>query len=112
MTKPPKTWKHVEAEIARFWPGAKRRGADYGDKNGGKNDILTSGWSIEVKHSRRPTWGLMTGAVAQAENNRDQPGDIPVAVIHPEGARYEDSLVVMSLREFSRYFINETKEEE
>jgi hypothetical protein len=107
MSKPPTTWKKVEQAIADFW-GGKRRGADYKNRYGagGKNDVIdVPGWSIEIKHSKRPTFGLMVGAVEQAETNRDKPGDIPVAVIHKTGAEYKDSLVIMRLDEFSRYFI-------
>ena len=110
---PPKTWKAVENRIAAYW-GARRRGADYKNRGGpgGKNDVIVVGWSIEVKHSARPTWGLMAGAVAQAEGSREKPDDIPVAVIHKAGTEYGDSLVVMRLSEFAQHFINQGSGEE
>ena len=58
MSKPPATWKHWEAKIAAVF-GLKRRGADYGDKSGGKNDAVeidgseSQWWSLEVKHGKR-----------------------------------------------------------
>jgi len=102
-----KTWKSVERAIAAFFPGAKRRGADFGDAQGGKNDVLAEGWSIEVKHSKRPTFGLMVDAVAQAEAAMQKPQDIPIAVIHKKGIPYKDSLVIMRLEMFRDFFINE-----
>lgn len=105
---PTKTWKSVEAKIAAFW-GGSRRGADYKKKEGGgKNDVVGApGWSIEIKHSKRPTFGLMVCAVAQAEANRDSEDEIPIAVIHKEGVQYKDSLVIMRLETFQEFFINE-----
>ena len=54
MSKPPATWKLWERLISAVF-GLKRRGADYGDKSGGKNDaVQTDGresewWSLEIK---------------------------------------------------------------
>ena len=48
--------------------GLKRRGADYGDKSGGKNDaVQTDGresewWSLEIKHGKRITFQLLLDA--------------------------------------------------
>jgi hypothetical protein len=113
MPKPPSTWKAVESAIAKYWPGGKRRGADYRarDRAGGKNDVITEGWSVEIKHSKRPTWGLIVGAVRQARTNRENVDDIPVAVIHKAGTQYGDSLVVMLLSDFKDYFINNPKDD-
>jgi len=106
--RPSNTWKKAEAKILSFWPGGKRRGAYVSDGTQGlpDNSDELEGWSIEVKHSKRPTFSLMAGAVKQAEANRVHENDIPVAVIHREGMEYKDSLVVMRLEEFQSYFIN------
>lgn len=101
-----KTWKACERKIAKWFPGAKRRGADFRGEHSGKSDLIYPGWSVEIKHSKRPTYGLMTSAVSQAETNRDRPDDIPVAVIHRTGDDYGDSLVVMRLEQFAQFFIN------
>lgn len=100
-----KTWKAAERKIAAFFPNGRRRGADFRGDHSGKTDIIAPGWSIEVKQSKRPTFGLMQAAVAQAERNRESPSDIPVAVIHRQGDRYADSLVVMRLEEFAAFFM-------
>lgn len=101
-----KTWKAAERAISKWFPGSKRRGADFGDTRGGKSDLVYPGYSIEIKHSARPTIGLMQAAVSQAERNREHASDIPLAVIHPKGHGYGDSLVVMRLSTFSEFFIN------
>jgi hypothetical protein len=102
-----KTWKKAERKIAEYWPGARRRGADFRGENAGKSDLIMPGYSIEVKHSSRPTFGLMKTAVEQAELNQEKPDDIPVAVIHKKGEKYDDSLVIMTLKKFQEFFINQ-----
>jgi len=111
MTPPTKTWKSVECAIAKFFPRGKRRGADFKNREGagGKNDVITEGWSVEIKHSKRPTWGLMVAAYSQAKANMDNPTDIPVAVIHKEGTEYRRSFVVMTLEDFANHFINQAE---
>lgn len=104
-----KSWKAAERRIAQFFPNGRRRGADFRGEQGGKTDIIAPGWSIEVKQSKRPTFGLMCEAVAQAERNRVNPADIPVAVVHRQGDRYSDSLVIMRLEEFVAHFIGQTE---
>lgn len=107
MSRPTESWKAVERAIARFWPGARRRGADFrGEGHAGKTDLIIDGWAIEIKTSKRPTFSLMAGAVTQAEANKTKPDDIPLAVIHKAGTRYKDSLVVMRLETFQDFFIN------
>jgi hypothetical protein len=107
MPKPTSTWKSAEREIARWWPDGERRGPDYrGEGNKGKTDVVSDGWAIEVKHLKQPKFSLIVSAVAQAEKNRTHPEDIPVAVIHKAGTPYKDSLVVMRLEEFAKFFIN------
>jgi hypothetical protein len=111
MAQHTNTWKNTEREIAKWFPNAKRRGADFrGENTSGKTDIVCSGWAIEVKQSKRPTFGLMLAAVEQAERNRTEPDDIPIAVVHKEGIDYKNSLVIMRLEEFAKYFINQTEE--
>lgn len=95
---PTKTWKSIELKVAEY-VGGKRRGADFRDKysGGGKSDIILQGYSIEVKHSRRPTYGLMKGALEQANTNKEE-GEIPIAIIHKEGTGIEDCLVIISMQ--------------
>jgi len=103
-----KVWKAAERAIAKFWPGAIRRGSDFRGENSGKSDIVAPGWSIEVKHGKRHTFGMIRAAINQAETNKEKPDDIPVAVIHKTGDDYKDSLVVMRLETFRDFFINQS----
>ena len=91
-----KSWKAYERRIAAFVSG-KRRGADYGGRTGGKDDIIHPLLSIECKLYSRVTYGLLLAAVDQAEANAEE-GKIPVAVIKRKRDRDLDSLVVLKLR--------------
>lgn len=103
---PTKTWKAAERAIAKWFPGSKRRGPDFTNELAvGKSDLVYPGYSIEVKHSKRPTYTLLTSAVQQAITNKTHPNDIPLAVIHKAGEEYKNSLVVMRLSDFSEFFI-------
>ena len=56
--------------------------------------------SIEVKSRKRlPKW--LERAVAQAEEAAKQP-QLPVAVLHQDGRRYQDALVVIRLKDFDK----------
>lgn len=99
---PSKTWKSVELKIARMIPGWKRRGADFGGRlSGGHTDIIADGFAVEVKHTKRPTWGLINSALAQAADNADDNDDMPVAIIHKAGDEYKNSLVFMTMETFA-----------
>lgn len=102
-----KVWKAAERAVAKFWPGARRRGPDTtAEDSSGKSDIVCSGWSIEVKHLGVVYYSAIVDAVLQSERNAAKPGDIPVAVVHKKGSFYKDSLVVMRLEKFQEFFIN------
>lgn len=58
-----KAWKALERRLAAWFPHGKRRGADFRGEDSGKTDIISPGWAIEVKLSKRPTYGLMKAAV-------------------------------------------------
>jgi len=104
MAKPPDTWKEIERKVAAYL-NCKRRGADYGSTTGGKNDLICQDRSVEVKHSARPTWGLITGAIEQAERARERTDDLPLAVIHRKGTNVGDSIVCMRLKDFADWFV-------
>lgn len=106
-----KLWKACEREIAKWFPGARRRGADFRGENAGKSDLVCPGYSIEIKSLQRPTYGQMVGAVKQSEDNRSNPNEIPLAIIHKVNDRYADALVVMRLETFSDFFINSADNE-
>jgi len=95
---PDAAWKAFERFVAKEM-GGERRGADYGDSRGGKNDIILDGWSIEVKKLKTPAWGHMTKAVSQAVNARESVTDIAVAIVAKKNRDYSDCLVVMDLEQ-------------
>ena len=105
---PDKVWKAAERAIAKFWPGSRRRGPDTTsiDGDNGKSDLICKGWAVEIKHLKTVYFSSIVGAVEQSEANA-LPGELPVAVIHKKGMRYEDSLVVMRLKTYSKWHIGE-----
>lgn len=105
MPNIPKSWKAFELKVAG-WMGGQRRGADYSGFAGGKNDIILPGWSIEVKHHKRVTYQMMVNACIQAEKAKENPLDIPVAVIKRKHKPMEDTLFVMRKDAFLKHFVN------
>lgn len=105
MMSPTKTWKKAELVIANYF-GGQRRGADFRRGDTGKNDVILPGWSIEIKHNKKPSLSLCKNAVNQATKSKENYLDIPVAVIHRAGDPYADSVVVMDFSEFSSLFMN------
>ena len=93
---PDKTWKMAERRVAaRF--GTQRTGPQ------GRNtpDVVTSDLSIEVKTRKAlPAW--LHEALAQSERNA-QPGTLPVVVLHQVGTRYDDDMIVMSMKSFTQW---------
>lgn len=104
---PDAAWKVFEREIAaRF--GGKRRGAHTSGDNGtGRSDIVKPGYSIECKLLSKIGLQDILNAVGQAERNRENDGDIALAVIKRKGDRYQDCVVVMRLESFVDLFVNQ-----
>ena len=100
-----KSWKAWERRVAKYF-GGQRRGADYGDRRGGKNDIIVAGFSIECKLLKRPTYKQMFDACIQAETNSENIIDIPIAVVKKnlQGLKDKVALVVMRLGTFLDFF--------
>jgi len=101
-----KPWKAFERRICPLF-GGQRRGADYADQLGGKNDcIKTPGFSIELKLLKRPTYQQIFDACIQAENNSESVIDIPIAIVkkNRQGLKDKDALVVMRLGTFLDFF--------
>ena len=102
---PDKSWKAWERRVAKMF-GGQRRGADYGDSRGGKNDIIVKGFSIECKLLKRPTYQQMYDACIQAESSAEEVIDIPIAIVkkNRQGLKDEDALVIMRLKTFRDFF--------
>lgn len=106
MPKPPKSWKAFELRVARLL-GGKRRGADYGGRQGGKCDIIHDSLAPECKLLKKPTWGQLTDALAQASASTDaNEGRLPVAIMkeNHRGVPDGDSVVLMWLDDFRKLF--------
>ena len=101
-----KAWKAFERRLAAVF-GGQRRGAHTSDGEHGKCDIIKPGWSIEAKLYTSPTYDVMLQAARQAERNREQPGDIPIAVVKRLRGKDENALVVIRLDVFQEYFVNQ-----
>lgn len=102
---PTTTWKNIEQGVAAYF-GGQRRGADFRKRVGvgGNNDIVLPGWSIEVKHTKNPTIGLIHKALEQAVRSRELHSDIVVAVIHRHGQALKESLTCMYSDSFVEHF--------
>jgi hypothetical protein len=100
-----KSWKAWERRVAKLF-GGQRRGADYGDMLGGKNDIIVAGFSIECKLLKRPTYQQMFDACVQAESSAENIIDIPIAIVkkNKQGLKDKDALVIMRLETFLGFF--------
>ncbi|MBC7242627.1 MAG: hypothetical protein H5T60_09305 [Anaerolineae bacterium] len=93
-----KAWKRTEREVAKRLGG--QRIPVSGRARGSAPDVATTWAAIEVKSRRKlPLWLL--DAIAQAEAAA-KPGQVAVAILHQHGCRYDDSIVVMRLRDFTR----------
>lgn len=107
MTTPTMTWKKIEARVAAVF-GLRRRGADFGDRAGGKSDCTNPDgsesdvWCVEVKHGKRHAFQSMLDACRQAERAAVGQQE-PVAVIHRAGDAIEDSLVCVRLATFREW---------
>lgn len=89
------SWKQAERQVAKRLGG--RRVPVTGRARGDAPDIEHPLLSVEVKLRRRlPEW--LQQAMQQAEAAaRD--GKLPVAVLHQAGARYDDALCLLKLRD-------------
>ena len=90
-----KDWKACERKVAALLGGT--RVPVSGRARGHSPDIHHERLSIEVKSRKKlPAW--LEDAMEQAEAcARD--GQLPLIVLHQDGQRYEDTLIVMRLKD-------------
>ena len=91
-------WKQAERRIAAILGG--RRIPVSGRGRGDNPDIEHPTLSVEVK-ARAGFLAWLEDALRQAEVSAGE-GKTPVAVLHPDRARYSDALVVCRLSEFAK----------
>lgn len=95
-----RAWKRTEREIASILHG--QRVPITGRQRGDVPDIRHRWLSIEVKTRRTlPAW--LKHAVLQARAAAT-PHQLPVAILHQEGTRHGEDLVVTTLRDFQDWF--------
>ena len=94
-----KDWKQAERRIADILGG--RRVPVSGRTCGDRPDIKHDALSVEVKSRKSlPAW--MENAMQQAKA-ASKNGELPVAVLHQDGKRYTEALVVIRLVDFADY---------
>lgn len=92
------TWKSVERAIASLLKG--KRVPVTGRTRGSAPDIAHRTLSIEVKHRKAyPAWLLDAYDQAEKSNNKAKT-KLPIVILHMKGIKYEDSLVVLKLKDF------------
>ena len=95
-----RAWKRTERAIASILGG--RRVPITGRARGDAPDVAHPWLSIEVKSRRSlPAWLLNAMAQARAAAT---PHQLPIAVLHQDGDRHSSDLVLMALRDFTRWF--------
>jgi hypothetical protein len=96
----PATWKAVERQIARRLGG--QRVPITGRARGSAPDIAHPWLSVEVKSRRKlPQWLLDALDQARAAANDQQ---LPIAILHKNGQRFSDAIVMMRLADFEDWF--------
>ena len=100
-----KTWKAVERRFcAKF--GGSRRGADYADNEGGKNDCVDcDGFSIEIKVMLRPQFAKIEEDLKKAEKRKEHPDDIPIAIMKRKRSRDTDAVVCFRWEVFEQQIL-------
>lgn len=102
-----KTWKARERRVCKSL-GCLRRGADYADSSGGKNDCCDEcPYSVEIRNRKSIPFSEVRDQVRKAED-RARADQIPVAIMYNPGMRDEDGLIFMRLSTFREWYgVNE-----
>jgi hypothetical protein len=101
-----KAWKAAERRIATLLGGKRVPVNGRSDEP----DVAHPWLAVEVKHrASLPPWLLSALGQARKGATADQ---LPIAVVHQAGQRYEDALVLVRLRDFADWFGASMKEEE
>lgn len=94
-----KLWKQAERRVAKLLGG--QRVPVTGRQRGSSPDISHPTLSLEVKHRENfPAWLL--DALDQASESIVSDSQIPLAVLHQKGMKYEDCLAVMRLSDLAK----------
>ena len=93
------TWKRIEREIAK-----RVNGQRVGNTGKDTPDVIGSGGYLicEVKHrAKLPDW--LKGALIQAETHAES-DQLAVAILHEKRMIIDDSLVILRLDDFIRWW--------
>jgi len=94
-----KDWKSCERRVAALLAG--ERVPVSGRTRGDTPDVEHPTLAIEVKSRKQlPNW--LEDAIRQAEASA-QDGQLPVAVLHQDGRKYRDALVMVRLSAFAKH---------
>lgn len=90
-----RAFKGTERAVAKIL-GGKRLG------HLGGVDVKTRWVAAEVKHRQTlPAW--LTDAMAQAKRHAEA-DQLPVVILHVEGQRHSDNMIIMPLGQFTEWF--------
>lgn len=98
------TWKNTERAVASALGGKRHsRGSDFG-ASAPDIDFDKESWlCVECKH-RKKISKFLVDAIKQAKMYAKE-SQLPIAVIHEKNMRFDNSLVVMTLKDFKDFFI-------
>ena len=106
------TWKSAEREIAKLlgqlMGDAAERVPVTGRAMGSAPDIKHPWFGLEAKHGKTAVTAKIKQAMKQAEaavkfaREKQSLDQIPVVVLHPHGAKYTDTLVVIKITDLPR----------
>lgn len=103
-----KTWKAAELTVCREYFHSERSGPV--GKEGPDCTKDSYPWAVQMKHGLKfPQW-LIKDMEQTIEDAWE--GYIPVLILHPKGASYDDCLVVMRLGTFKEEIIDKLDKEE
>ena len=92
-----KTWKRAEKRVAEILGGQR-----VGNTGKATEDVRTRWLRVEVKTRKGfPLW--IKRALAQVLRTTG-PSQLGIVVLHEKGQRYDDSLVVLRLKDFQEWF--------
>jgi len=94
-----KAWRLAEMDVAEYLGGEANPSPWGVDVFAGECDVEVKAWN------RIPAWFL--DSMSDAEANCERPDQLAIVVLHGNGMRHDDDLVVMRLREFRDRFVEE-----
>jgi hypothetical protein len=101
MSKPTRTWQTAERRIAQML-GLRK----VGNRGTSTPDAVGGHLVAEIKHRRSrgiPQWAM---DALQGARQHAGPHRLGVLVVHREGQRYEDSILLMRLGDYADWYVS------